>query len=100
MQADVEIIIPHDDLYIISLETDFDDFPTFSDSISKSDEHSADSDRQEAMNTYLDLRSSRQDENTDVAAIEQREHKMNEADFHSARLQSGTHSPEDEQTDE
>ena len=56
---------------------DFDDFPTFDASKSKSDEYSADSDQQDAINTNLDPRSNRRDENTDDAAAEQHGNEIN-----------------------
>ena len=56
LQADDEIIIPQDDLYIISWETVFDHFPTDFDSKNKSDKYSADSNQQDAINTDLDSR--------------------------------------------
>ena len=90
LQADDEIIIPNDDLYIISWETEFEDFPTNSDSKNTSHDYSANSHQQDAMITDLDLRSTRQDQNTDTTATEQREHEINEADLRPAWLQQDT----------
>ena len=97
MQADDEIIIPHDNFYIIPWETNFEDFPTNSDSKNTPDDYSADSDQQDAIITGLDIRSTRQDENADDAAPEEREHEIDNADLRSTRLQQDTSSSEAEQ---
>ena len=76
---------------------DFDDFPTFDASKSKSDEYSADSDQQDAINTDLDPRSNRRDENTDEAAAEQHGNEINDVDLRSTRRQQDTSSAETEQ---
>ena len=68
LQADDEIIIPQDDLYIISWETEFDDFPPNSEFKNASDDPSMNSDQRDAIITNLDLRSTRHDRNTDDAA--------------------------------
>ena len=81
LQADDEIIIPQDDLYIISSETVLDDFPTNDTSKRKSDKFLVDSDQQDAINTDLDLRSNRRDENTDDAATGQRGNEMRDVDL-------------------
>ena len=60
LQADDEIIIPQDDLYKISWETDCVDFPRNADSKNTSDDSSADSDQQDNLITDLDLPSIRQ----------------------------------------
>ena len=68
LQADDELIIRQEDLYIISWETNFYDFPTHSDLKDTSDDPDADSDQQDAIITTLDLRSTRRDKNTDTVA--------------------------------
>ena len=65
-QADDEIIIPQDDLYIISWETNFDDFPPSSESQIVPDDYPTNSDEQDAIVTDLDLQSTRRQENTDA----------------------------------
>ena len=100
LQADDEIIIPQDDLYIISWETDFDNFPTFHASKSKSDEYLADSDQQDAISTDLDLRSNRRDENTDDATTGQRGNQISDAGLRSTRRQQDTSSADTEQLPE
>ena len=100
LQYDDEIIIPQDDLYIISWETEFDDFPTHSDSNNTSDTSPVDSDQRDAIITDLDLQSTRRDENNDDAATEQREQEINDADHRSARPQQDTSSDESEQLSE
>ena len=100
LQADDKIIIPQDDLYIISWETAFDDFPTFDASKSKSDEYLDDSDQQDAIITDLDLRSNRRDEKTDNAASGQRGNEMSDVDLRSTRQQHVTRSADTEQLPE
>ena len=100
LQPDDEIIIPQDDLYIISWETEFDYFPTHSDSNNTSDDRPVDSGHQDAIFTDLDIQSTRRDQNTDDAATEQREQEINDADLRSARLQQDTNSDESEQMPE
>ena len=97
LQADDEIVIPQNDLYIISWETEFDDFPMHSDLKNTCDDYPVASDQQDAIITYLDLRSTRRDQNTDDAATEKREQAINDADLRSARLQQDTNSDESEQ---
>ena len=87
LQADDEIIIPQDDLYINSWETEFDDFPPNSEFKNASDDPSMNSDQRDAIITDLDLRSTRHDQNTDDAATEQRRDQLNELDPRSTRLQ-------------
>ena len=65
LQTDDEITIPQDDLYIISWETEFDDFPPNSEFKNASDDPSMNSDQRDAKITDLDLRSTRHDQNTD-----------------------------------
>ena len=100
LQADDEIIIPQDDLYIISWETDFDEFPTSDASKSKSNEYLADSDQQDAIITDLDLRSNRRDENTNDATTGQRGNEINDADLRSTRRQQATSSADTKQLPE
>ena len=97
LQADDEIIIPQDDLYIISWETEFDDFPPNSESKNASDDPSMNSDHRDAIITDLDLQSARPDQNTDDAATEQRRGQLGELDPRSTRLQHDTNSDESEQ---
>ena len=80
LQADDEIIIPQDDLYIISWETEFDDFPPNSEIKNASDDPSKNSNQRDAIITDLDLRSTRHDQNTDDAATEQRRFELDELD--------------------
>ena len=81
----------HKTIDIFSWETDFEVFPTYSDVQKTSDEYIANSDQQDAIITMeLDLRSCRQDANTDTAATEQREHERHEVDLRSARRQQNT----------
>ena len=100
MQADDDIVIPQDELYIISWETEFDDFPTHSDLTNTSDDPPVDSGHQDAIFTDLDLRSTRRDQKTDDAATEQREQDINDADLLSARMLQDTNSDESEQMSE
>ena len=100
LQADDEIVIPQDDLYIISWETEFDDFPMHSDLKNTCDDSPVASDQQDAIITDLDLQSTRHDQNTDDATTEQREQEINDADLRSARLQQDTNSDESEQMPE
>ena len=97
LQTDDEIIIPQDDLYIISWETEFDDFPPNSEFKNASDDPSMNSDQRDAIITDLDLRSTRHDQNTDDAATEQRRDQLDELDPRSTRLQHDTNSEESEQ---
>ena len=100
LQPDDEIIIPQDDLYIIPWEANFDEFPTSNASKSKSNEHLADSDQQDAIITDLDLRSNRRDENTDDATTGQRGDEINDEDLRSNRRQQDTSSDDTEQLPE
>ena len=100
LQADDEIIIPQDDLYNISWETEFEDFPLNSETRPAPDDSSMNSDQQDTIVTDLDLRSTRRDENTDDAAPERRKHELNDADLRSTRPQHDTHSDTSEQLPE
>ena len=100
LQADDEIIIPQDDLYIISWETDFDEFPTSDASKSKPNEYLANSDQQDSIITDLDLLSNRRDENTDDATTGQRGNEISDADLRSTRRQQDTSSADTEQLPE
>ena len=100
LQADDEIIIPQDDLYIISWKTKFDEFPRHSETRNASDDSLMNSDQQDAIITDLDLRSTRHDPNTDVVAPEQHEHEINDTDHRSTRMQRDTNSNETEQLPE
>ena len=100
LQADDEIVIRQDDLYIISWETEFDDFPPNSEFKNASDDPSKNSDPRDAIITDLDLRSTRHDQNTDDAATEQRTDELGELDLRSTRLQHDTNSNESEQLPE
>ena len=96
-QADDEIIIPQDDLYSISWETNFDDFPPNSESQAFPDEFPTSSDEQDAIVTDLDLRSTRRQENTDAADTDSLSREVAEADLRSARRQTNTESDNSEQ---
>ena len=99
-QADDEIIVQQDVLYVISWEAEFDDFPSYSDLPNTSDESPVDSDQPDVIITDLDHRSTPRDENTDDAATEQRGIELDELDLRSARLQHDTNSAESEQLPE
>ena len=87
IQADDEIIIPQDDLYIISWETEFDNFPPNSEIKNASDDPPMNSDQRDAIITNLDLPSTRHDQNTDDAATEQLRDELDDVDPWSTRLQ-------------
>ena len=102
LQADDEIIIPQDDLYIISWETNFDDFPPNSENRTVTNELPTNSDEQDAIITDLDLRSTRRQTNTDAAHADDtdsdsRSNEINEADLRSARRQTNTGADNTEQ---
>ena len=97
LQADDEIIIPQDDLYSISWETEFDEFPQNSEIKNASDDSPMNADQRDTIITDLDLQSTRRDENTDDATTEQRGDELDELDLRSARLQHDTNSAESEQ---
>ena len=104
IQADDEIIIPQDDLYINSWETNFDDFPPSSESQTVPDDYLTNSDEQDAIVTDLDLRSTRRQENTDAtnaaaADNDSLSREVAEADLRSARRQTNTESDNSEQCD-
>ena len=89
-QADDEIIIPQDDLYIISWETEFDNFPSYSDLPNTLAGFPGVADPPDTIITDLDHRSTRRDQNTDDAAAEQHEDELDELYRRSARLQHDT----------
>ena len=97
LQADDEIILPQDDLYIISWETNFDDFPPHSESQVLPDEFPTNSGESDAIVTDLDLRSTRRQINTDAANTDAPSHEVDEADHRSARRQTNTESDNSEQ---
>ena len=102
LQADDEIIIPQDDLYIISWETNFDDFPPTAENRTIIDEFPTNSDEQDAIITDLDLRSTRRQTNTDAAHVDDaendsRSNEIDEADIRSARRQTNTETDNTEQ---
>ena len=74
LQADDEIIIPQDDLYIISWETEFAEFPPHLDTGDTPDDFPTNSDQPDAINTDLDLRSTRRDADSNDNAATPREH--------------------------
>ena len=101
LQADDEFIIPQDDLYIISWDTNFDEFPPNSESQTIPDDYPTNSDEQDAIVTDVDLRSTRRQENTDaantdVADPDSLSREVAEADFRSARRQTNTESDNSE----
>ena len=89
-QADDEIIIPQDDLYIISWETEFDSFPSYSDLPNTLAGFPGVADPPDTIITDLDHRSTRRDQNTDDAAAEQHEDELDDLYRRSARLQHDT----------
>ena len=97
LQADDEIIIPQDDLYIISWETNFDDFPPNTEQQTTPKDYPTHSDEQDAIITDLDLRSTRRQENTDAAGNDSPSREVAEADLRSARRQTNTESDNPDQ---
>ena len=97
LQADDEIIIPQDDLYIISWETNFDDFPPNTEQQTTPKGYPTHSDEQDAIITDLDLRSTRRQENTDAAGNDSPSREVAEADLRSARRQTNTESDNPDQ---
>ena len=100
LQADDEIIIPQDDLYIISWETNFDDFPPNSENRTVINELPTNSDEQDAIITDLDLRSTRRQTNTEADNTEQYSRNAHNEDRQSARRQQSTESENDELTNQ
>ena len=100
LQADDEIIIPQDDLHIISWETEFDNFPSYSDLPNTLAGSPGDADQPDTIITDLDHWSTRRDQNTDDPAAEQHGDELDELDRRSARLQHDTNSAESEQLPE
>ena len=108
LQADDEFIIPQADLYIISWETNFDDFPPISESQAFPDEFPTNSDEQDAIVTDLDLRCTQRQENTDAAITDAADtdaadtdslsREVAEADLRSARRQTNTESNNSERS--
>ena len=97
LQADDEIIIPQDDLYIISWESNFDDFPPSTEQQINPNDSPTNFDEQDAIITDLDLRSTRRQENTDAADSDSHSREVAEADLRSARRQTNTESDNSEQ---
>ena len=102
LQADDEIIIPQDDLYIISWETSFDDFPPSSEPQTIPDDYPTHSDEQGVIITDLNLRSTRQQENTDAADTDAADtdplpRERVEADLRTTRRQTNTETENNEQ---
>ena len=102
LQADDEIIIPQNDLYIISWETNFDDFPPSTEQQTIPNDYLTHSDEQDAIITDLDLRSTRWQENTDAtntdaAGNDSLSREVAEADLRSPRRQTKTESDNFEQ---
>ena len=98
MQADDEIVMPQDDHYIISWETEFDDFPPAPNVNNPPDDSTPNSDRPDAIITDLDLRSTRWQADTDAANTEPLRRDVNDADLKSTRRQQKTDSEMDETT--
>ena len=96
LQADDEIIIPQDDLYIISWETNFDDFSPSTEQQIIPNDSPTHLDEQDAITTDLDLRSTRRQENTDAADSDSHSREVAEADLRSARRQTNTESDNSE----
>ena len=97
LQADDEIIIPQDDLYIFSWETNFDDFPPNTEQQITPNDSPTHFDEQDAIITDLDLRSTRRQEKTDAADSDSHSSEVAEADLRSARRQTNTESDNSEQ---
>ena len=97
LQADDEIIIPQDDLYIISWESNFDDFPPTTEQQIIPNDSPTNFDEQDAIITDLDLRSTRRQENTDVADSDSHSREVADADLRSARRQTNTEADTSEQ---
>ena len=90
LQADDEIIIPQNDLYITSWESNFDDFPPSTEQQIIPNNSPTHFDEQEAIITDLDLRSTRRQENTDAADSDSHSSEVVEADLRSKRRQENT----------
>ena len=97
LQADDEIIIPQDDLYIISWESNFDDFPPSTEQQINPNDSPTHFNEQDAIITDLDLRSTRRQENTDAADTDSHSREVAEADLRSARRQTNTETDNFEQ---
>ena len=97
LQADDEIIIPQDDLYIISWESNFDDFPPSTEQQTIPNDSPTHFDEPDATITDLDLRSTRRQENTDAADSDSHSREVAEADLRSARRQTNTESDNSDQ---
>ena len=102
LQADDEIIIPQDDLYIISWETNFDDFPPSTEQRIIPSDYPTHSDEQDDIITDVGLRSTRRQENTDAtnadaACNDSLSREVAEVDLRSARRQTNTESDNSEQ---
>ena len=90
LQADDEIVIPQDDLYIISWETNFDDFPISSETDNIHDDQSTYREQQDDIITDLDLRSTRRQTDTDATYNDTITRETADADLRSARRQTNT----------
>ena len=97
LQADDEIIIPQDDLYINSWESNFDDFPLSNEQQILPNDSPTHFDEQDDIITDLDLRSTRRQENTDAADSDSHSREVAEADLRSARRQTNTESDNSDQ---
>ena len=97
LQADDEIIIPQDDLYIISWETEFAEFPPHPDTGDTPDDFPTNSDQPDAINTDLDLRSTRRDADSNDNAATPREHQNSDIDSRSTGPNKDTDSAVTEQ---
>ena len=97
LQADDEIIIPQDDLYIISWETEFAEFPPHLDTGDTPDDFPTNSDQPDAINTDLDLRSTRRDADSNDNAATPREHQNSDIDSRSTGPNKDTDSAVTEQ---
>ena len=91
LQADDEIIIPQDDLYTISWETNFDDFRPSTEQPIIPNDSPTHSDEQDAITT-------RRQENTDAADSDSHSRGLAEPDLRSARRQTKTESDNSEQS--
>ena len=97
LQADDENIIPQDDLYIVSWETIFDDFPPSTEQQTIPNDYPTHSDEHDAIITDLDLRSTRRQENTDATGNDSLSREVAEAHLRSARRQTNTESDNSDQ---
>ena len=93
----MKLLFTKDDLYIISWESNFDDFPPNTEQQIIPNDSPTHFDEQDAIITDLDLRSTRRQENTDAADSDSHSREVAEADLRSARRQTNTESDNSDQ---